>query len=104
MSFEKPEDWSDMVQRIDTAEAFEAVARAMFADGKVTNDRMLVLEVFARDVAEVHPTIATRVMRHYIKLWREQNNHYKMLCWLHSKYDFPIVLQDVVEGLLAIMV
>ena len=101
MTFEKPEDWNEMVLRIDTTEAFEGVARAMFADGKITRERLLVLEVFARDVAKIHPSISTRVMRHFNKLWKDHEDRYKMLCWLHSKYEFPALVNDVVESLLS---
>ena len=99
--FDKPEDWTEMVLRIDTAEAFEGVARAMFADGRVTTERLLVLEVFARDVARAHPSISTRVMRHFNELYKDHEDNYKMLCWMHSKYDVPALVQDVVQSLLS---
>ena len=102
-SFTKPADWDDMVSRVDTSEAFEFVMRAMFTDGKITPQRMLVLETFARDVGKTHPDISAEVMRHYNMLDKATHSRYSWLCWSNSRYDLPILIADVVDGLLSLV-
>lgn len=91
-----------MVARIDTAEAFEGVARAMFEDRKVTPQRLMVLEVFARDVSGAHPEIRVGVMQCFHRVLRNSLSVYNWLCYAHSKYDFPFRFADVVQMLVSL--
>lgn len=102
LPFTKPANWYSMVYRVDTVEAFQAVARAVFEDGKVTSHRLLVLEVFARDVAKAHPEIGSQVWSYFHKVWFKSEDTYKWLCFTHTKYEYPLLLTDIVEALVSL--
>ena len=102
LPFTKPHNWDQMVSSVNTIQGFEAVARAVFEDGKVTLHRLMVLEVFTRDVVKTHPEIGPQAWRCFQKISMKSEDRYKWLCFTHSKYDYPTLLRDVVEGLLSL--
>ena len=83
--FEKPEFWEELVDIIDTVEAFEGTSRGLFIDGEVTPVRLMVLELLARDVSKAHPSIGAQVMRHFHKVLSSSESIYTWLCFTHSK-------------------
>ena len=100
MSFDKPDFWNDMVMKASTVEAFKGITKAMFADNKTSSARLLVLETFARDVAKAHPGIGREVMRHYLHVFENSTNQYKIPQW-HEEI-FEVVL-DVIQGLFSML-
>ena len=94
-SFKKPQIWDDLVAKVSTLEIFKGVAKGVFEDVFVIPQRLMVLELFARDVGKVHPTISREVWRHYGWVWDTSENRYKKLCWLYSKYDASSLIKDV---------
>ena len=101
-TFIKPENWASIVYQVNSVEAFQGVARAMFDDGKVTPQRLMVLETFARDVGHAHPDISKEVMRYFNKVWGSSETLYKRLCWTFTKYNYPALFKNVVETLVSV--
>lgn len=63
-------DWENMVKAIDSKEKYRWTVRCMFEDGKLNNGRLLVLDVFTRDVCSAHPTIANQVLLDHVTFKR----------------------------------
>ena len=55
------EDWNTWIQETNTFDKYKKVVMALFADGIVTNGRLLVLHIFTLDVGNIHPHIADNV-------------------------------------------
>jgi hypothetical protein len=63
--------WDEFVASTLTAEAYDQVVRFMFEDGIVNRGRLLVLEVFTRDLCDRRPAIATEVWDRYKNMYDE---------------------------------
>lgn len=105
--FERPDFWFAIVKKIDSLESFKCVASEMFTDLKNVNDRLYILELFAKDVIQEYPKIRKDVWKHYCdvsdRLLCEHKNWLKM-CWLFGKYEKIDLATTVAEILLSIIV
>lgn len=81
--FEKPENWNEMVELTNTAEAYKTIVEHMFDDHIVNAGRLLVLEVYTQDVCRRFPDIAEDVENLYSQVY-DQLHHQ----WYHSLPDF----------------
>ena len=90
MRFEKPENWLALVSNANTVEAYKAIVHAMLNDNIVNDGRLLVLEVYTRDVCEKYPDIAEGVWSHFRWMWRRLNS-----CWYRP---FPKTRDRVLMG------
>ena len=52
----KREDWIPMIMAVTTKNAYWEVVNSMFEDKQFTYRRLLVLEIFTKDLCEVHGT------------------------------------------------
>ena len=59
--------WNDAFTVVTSVESYEQMVRTLFEDEIVNQGRLLVLEVFTRDLCDRCPDIASEVWDHYKK-------------------------------------
>ena len=67
--------WNDACTVITSVNSYKQVVHVLFEDGIVNQGRLLVLEMFTKDLCERYPHMATEVWNHYKNTCTALNPH-----------------------------
>ena len=104
MKFVKPDNWDELIAKVDSLDTWKGVCVGMFEDGRVTRERLLVLEIAARDVGNKYPDIREAVWCHYCDVWSnlEPDKPNQRLFGMHSVQDTWELMKNVTDVLLSL--
>jgi len=67
--------WDDALIAVASVESYRQVVQVLFEDGNVNWGRLLVLEMFTKDVCEHHPDLAREVWTYYKNICKPFSHH-----------------------------
>ncbi len=65
--------WSEMVQSVNSSEAYRKIYEHMFEDNIFSDGRITVLSIFTNDVCKRYPQVADEILQIQILLLKEAN-------------------------------
>ena len=70
--FEKPENWTELVQKANTIEAYNGIVTSMFSDNIVNRGRLFILTQYTSDVCKIFPEIRDQVITVYLQFMNKK--------------------------------